>query len=92
MQQGIEWPKQIWVCVGRGTKMQDAVLEHLKRFAQPTAASTSEITTLWRFTNMYIIIIIIIIWQAKTPGGYKITTLNYKMCLVVNPTLTGRRK
>jgi len=28
---------------------------------QPTAASASEVTTLWRFTNMLIIIIIIVI-------------------------------
>jgi len=27
---------------------------------QPTAASASEVTTLWRFTNMLIIIIIIV--------------------------------
>ena len=43
--------------------------------------SASEVTTLWRFTNVYIIIIIIIILPGKTPGGSKIREvgLNYKI-------------
>jgi len=30
--------------------------------------------------------------QGKTPGGSKITEVNYKICLVVNPTRAGRNQ
>jgi len=46
-----------------------------------------------RYKNRIAIIIVIIFYQGKTPGGgSKITKVNYEICLVVNRTLAGRHQ
>jgi len=40
----------------------------------------------------YFIIIIIILDPGTTPGGSKIIKVNYKICLLVNPTLASRHE